>query len=116
MEIIKRLLTEEMKKFLGKYVVVSAEFAGGYKLSCDDKRCYFGDTIPEVVKAVEEDMVARTAIYGSTEQALGRIDRSHGKRFKELVDRLVAPGCTDGRFSASEMHELHDYITSGWVY
>ena len=33
-------------------------------------------------------------------------------RFMELTARLVAPGSTDGRFSASEYHELHDYIVA----
>ena len=31
-------------------------------------------------------------------------------RFKELAERLVAPGYIEGRFSASEFHELYDYI------
>jgi hypothetical protein len=62
MEIIKTLVTEEMSKFLGVFRVSSAEFSGGYKLECKDKRCYFGDTIPDIVKAVEDDMSTRSVL------------------------------------------------------
>jgi hypothetical protein len=31
-------------------------------------------------------------------------------RFKELTARLVAPGNPHSMFTASEFHELHDYI------
>jgi hypothetical protein len=39
------------------------------------------------------------------------ISENREPRFQELTDRLVAPGCTNGRFSASELQELHQYIT-----
>lgn len=31
-------------------------------------------------------------------------------RFRELTERLVAVGNPHSKFSASEFHELHDYI------
>ena len=38
------------------------------------------------------------------------IPRPMEPRFKELADRLVAPGNPIQKFSASECHELYDYI------
>ena len=39
-------------------------------------------------------------------------DKIDDSRFKELVDRLVAPGSNANRFSASEYHELYGHIVA----
>lgn len=86
MQLTDSLLTPEMKQFLGEFTVESTQFQVGYVLKCKNGKSYFGDTIPDILKMVEE-------AYKKHKEEMHKIGYEIGLKIGEgMVEEAVRSG------------------------